>query len=124
MTVEKVNEIQRHGRDPISLDTSLGEDGDTSFGDLIEDSGAVVPAEAAEAVFLREQLHAVLDTLTEREAGIMALRYGLSNGKPATLAETGQAYGLSRERVRQIEAESMDKLRQPLQAQVLKGYLD
>ncbi|WP_081744612.1 RNA polymerase sigma factor [Arthrobacter sp. H14] len=124
MTVERVNEIQRHGRDPISLDTSLGEDGDTSFGDLIEDSDAVVPAEAADAVFLREQLHAVLDTLTEREAGIMALRYGLTNGKPATLAETGQAYGISRERIRQIGAQSMDKLRQPLQAQALQDYLD
>ncbi len=124
MTVEKVDEIQRYGREPISLDTSLGEDGDTSFGDLIEDSDAVVPAEAADAVFLREQLHAVLDTLTEREAGIMALRYGLVNGKPATLAETGQAYGVSRERIRQILAQSMDKLRHLSRTQVLQDYLD
>ncbi|WP_253905288.1 RNA polymerase sigma factor [Arthrobacter sp. H14] len=123
MTVGKVEELQRHGREPVSLDASLGEEGNTSVGDVIEDSDAVVPAEAADAVFLREQLHAVLDTLTEREAGILALRYGLANGEPTTLAETGQAYGLSRERIRQIEAQSMDKLRQPSQAQALQDYL-
>ncbi|HEY9252271.1 MAG TPA: RNA polymerase sigma factor, partial [Nocardioides sp.] len=104
MTPEKVIEVQKYGREPISLHTPLGEDGDSEFGDLIEDSEAIVPAEAVSFTLLQEQLHAVLDTLSEREAGVVSMRFGLTDGQPKTLDEIGKVYGVTRERIRQIES--------------------
>jgi RNA polymerase primary sigma factor len=124
MTPEKVAEVQKYGREPISLHTPLGEDGDSEFGDLIEDSEAVVPAEAVSFTLLQEQLHAVLDTLSEREAGVVSMRFGLTDGQPKTLDEIGKVYGVTRERIRQIESKTMSKLRHPSRSQVLRDYLD
>jgi RNA polymerase primary sigma factor len=124
MTPEKVVEVQKYGREPISLHTPLGEDGDSEFGDLIEDSEAVVPAEAVNFTLLQEQLHDVLDTLTEREAGVVSMRFGLTDGQPKTLDEIGKVYGVTRERIRQIESKTMSKLRHPSRSQVLRDYLD
>ncbi|ANS78287.1 RNA polymerase sigma factor RpoD [Serinicoccus hydrothermalis] len=124
MTPEKVVEVQKYGREPISLHTPLGEDGDSEFGDLIEDSEAVVPADAVSFTLLQEQLHSVLDTLSEREAGVVSMRFGLSDGQPKTLDEIGKVYGVTRERIRQIESKTMSKLRHPSRSQVLRDYLD
>ena len=124
MTPEKVVEVQKYGREPISLHTPLGEDGDSEFGDLIEDAEAVVPAEAVSYTLLQEQLHQVLDTLSEREAGVVAMRFGLGDGQPKTLDEIGKVYGVTRERIRQIESKTMSKLRHPSRSQVLRDYLD
>ena len=124
MTPEKVVEVQKYGREPISLHTPLGEDGDSEFGDLIEDSEAVVPADAVSFTLLQEQLHAVLDTLSEREAGVVSMRFGLTDGQPKTLDEIGKVYGVTRERIRQIESKTMSKLRHPSRSQVLRDYLD
>ena len=124
MTPEKVVEVQKYGREPISLHTPLGEDGDSEFGDLIEDSEAVVPAEAVNFMLLQEQLHDVLDTLSEREAGVVSMRFGLTDGQPKTLDEIGKVYGVTRERIRQIESKTMSKLRHPSRSQVLRDYLD
>ncbi len=124
MTPEKVVEVQKYGREPISLHTPLGEDGDSEFGDLIEDSEAVVPAEAVNFTLLQEQLHDVLDTLSDREAGVVSMRFGLTDGQPKTLDEIGKVYGVTRERIRQIESKTMSKLRHPSRSQVLRDYLD
>jgi len=124
MTPEKVIEVQKYGREPISLHTPLGEDGDSEFGDLIEDSEAVVPADAVNFSLLQEQLHDVLDTLSEREAGVVSMRFGLTDGQPKTLDEIGRVYGVTRERIRQIESKTMSKLRHPSRSQVLRDYLD
>ena len=124
MTPEKVVEVQKYGREPISLHTPLGEEGDSEFGDLIEDSEAVVPADAVSFTLLQEQLHSVLDTLSEREAGVVAMRFGLTDGQPKTLDEIGKVYGVTRERIRQIESKTMSKLRHPSRSQVLRDYLD
>jgi RNA polymerase primary sigma factor len=124
MTPEKVIEVQKYGREPISLHTPLGEDGDSEFGDLIEDSEAIVPADAVSFTLLQEQLHAVLDTLSEREAGVVSMRFGLTDGQPKTLDEIGKVYGVTRERIRQIESKTMSKLRHPSRSQVLRDYLD
>ena len=124
MTPEKVVEVQKYGREPISLHTPLGEDGDSEFGDLIEDSEAVVPADAVNFTLLQEQLHDVLDTLSEREAGVVNMRFGLTDGQPKTLDEIGKVYGVTRERIRQIESKTMSKLRHPSRSQVLRDYLD
>ena len=124
MTPEKVVEVQKYGREPISLHTPLGEDGDSEFGDLIEDSEAVVPADAVSFTLLQEQLHSVLDTLSEREAGVVSMRFGLEDGQPKTLDEIGKVYGVTRERIRQIESKTMSKLRHPSRSQVLRDYLD
>ncbi|MSS84839.1 RNA polymerase sigma factor [Actinomycetaceae bacterium WB03_NA08] len=124
MTPEKVVEVQKYGREPISLHTPLGEDGDSEFGDLIEDSEAVVPADAVSFTLLQEQLHQVLDTLSEREAGVVSMRFGLGDGQPKTLDEIGKVYGVTRERIRQIESKTMSKLRHPSRSQVLRDYLD
>lgn len=124
MTPEKVVEVQKYGREPISLSTPLGEDGDSEFGDLIEDSEAVVPADAVSFTLLQEQLHSVLDTLSEREAGVVSMRFGLTDGQPKTLDEIGKVYGVTRERIRQIESKTMSKLRHPSRSQVLRDYLD
>ncbi|MFC5370014.1 RNA polymerase sigma factor [Arcanobacterium bovis] len=124
MSEDKVVEVQKYGREPISLHTPLGEDGDSEFGDLIEDSEAVVPADAVGFTLLQEQLHQVLDTLSEREAGVVAMRFGLTDGQPKTLDEIGKVYGVTRERIRQIESKTMSKLRHPSRSQVLRDYLD
>ncbi len=124
MTPEKVVEVQKYGREPISLHTPLGEDGDSEFGDLIEDSEAIVPADAVSFTLLQEQLHAVLDTLSERESGVVSMRFGLTDGQPKTLDEIGKVYGVTRERIRQIESKTMSKLRHPSRSQVLRDYLD
>jgi RNA polymerase primary sigma factor len=124
MTPEKVVEVQKYGREPISLHTPLGEDGDSEFGDLIEDSEAIVPADAVSFTLLQEQLHSVLDTLSEREAGVVSMRFGLTDGQPKTLDEIGKVYGVTRERIRQIESKTMSKLRHPSRSQVLRDYLD
>ena len=124
MTPEKVVEVQKYGREPISLHTPLGEDGDSEFGDLIEDSEAVVPADAVNFTLLQEQLNDVLDTLSEREAGVVSMRFGLTDGQPKTLDEIGKVYGVTRERIRQIESKTMSKLRHPSRSQVLRDYLD
>jgi RNA polymerase primary sigma factor len=124
MTPEKVVEVQQYGREPISLHTPLGEEGDSEFGDLIEDSEAIQPSEAVSFTLLQEQLHSVLDTLSEREAGVVSLRFGLTDGQPKTLDEIGKVYGVTRERIRQIESKTMLKLRHPSRSQALRDYLD
>src|SRR5580693_7623097 len=113
MSPEKVIEVQKYGREPISLHTPLGEDGDSELGDLIEDSEAIQPGEAVSFILRQEQLHSVLDTLSEREAGVISMRFGLTDGQPKTLDEIGKAYGVTRERIRQIESKTMSKLRRP-----------
>ncbi len=124
MTPEKVVEVQKYGREPISLHTPLGEDGDSEFGDLIEDSEAIQPGEAVSFTLLQEQLHSVLDTLSEREAGVVSMRFGLTDGQPKTLDEIGKVYGVTRERIRQIESKAMAKLRHVSRSQVLRDFLD
>ena len=124
MSPEKVVEVQKYGREPISLHTPLGEDGDSEFGDLIEDSEAIVPSDAVSFTLLQEQLDSVLDTLSERERGVVRMRFGLTDGQPKTLDEIGQVYGVTRERIRQIESKTMSKLRHPSRSQVLRDYLD
>ena len=124
MTPEKVVEVQKYGREPISLHTPLGEDGDSELGDLIEDSEAIQPGEAVSFTMLQEQLHSVLDTLSEREAGVVRMRFGLTDGEPKTLDEIGKAYGVTRERIRQIESKTMLKLRHPSRSHVLRDYLN
>jgi RNA polymerase primary sigma factor len=123
-TPEKVLELQKHGREPISLHTPLGEDRDGELGDQIEDTQAIPPAEAATMTLLQEQLHSVLDTLPEREADVVSMRFGLADGQPKTLGEIGQAYGVTRERIRQIESQAMTKLRNPSRSRRLRDYLD
>jgi RNA polymerase primary sigma factor len=124
MTPEKVVEVQNYGREPISLQTPLGEDGGSEFGDLIEDTEAVVPVDAVSFTLLQELLHSILDTLSEREAGVVSMRFGLVDGQPKTFDEIGKVYGVTRERIRQIESKTMSKLRDPSRSQVLRGYLD
>ena len=124
MTPERLIEVQRYGREPISLHTPLGEDGDSEFGDLIEDSEAIQPGEAVSFTLLQEQLHSVLGTLSEREAGVVSMRFGLNDGQPRTLDEIGRVYGVTRERIRQIESNTMSKLRHPSRSKLLRDYLD
>ena len=124
MTPERVIEVQKYGREPVSLHTPLGEDGDSEFGDLIEDSEAIQPGEAVSFTLLQEQLHSVLDTLSEREAGVVSMRFGLTDGQPKTLDEIGKVYGVTRERIRQIESKTMSKLRHPSRSTLLRDYLD
>jgi RNA polymerase primary sigma factor len=124
MTPERLVEVQKYGREPISLHIPLGEDGDSEFGDLIEDSEAVQPGEAVSFTLLQEQLQAVLGTLSEREAGVVSMRFGLADGQPKTLDEIGKVYGVTRERIRQIESKTMSKLRHPSRSKLLRDYLD
>jgi RNA polymerase primary sigma factor len=124
LTPEKVLEIQHYAREPLSLDQTIGEEGDSPFGDFIEDSEAVVALDAVSFTLLQDQLQSMLATLSEREAGIVRLRFGLVDGQPRTLEEIGQVYGVSRERIRQIESRTMAKLRHPTHSQVLRDYLD
>ncbi|MEV4581039.1 RNA polymerase sigma factor [Nonomuraea jabiensis] len=123
LEVDRVIEVQGYGREPISLSTPLGEEGDSEFGDLIEDTEAVSPADAVSFTLLQQQLHALLDQLSEREAGVISMRYGLNDGKPMTLDEIGRIYGVTRERIRQIEAKTMSKLRHPSRSLALRDYL-
>ncbi|PRY13885.1 RNA polymerase sigma factor RpoD-like protein [Kineococcus rhizosphaerae] len=124
MTPEKVAEVQKQARETISLHTPLGQEGTAELGDLIEDSEAVVPADAVSFTLLQEQLHSVLDTLSEREAGVVSMRFGLGDGRPRTLDEIGKVYGVTRERIRQIESKTMSKLRHPSRSNVLRDYLE
>ncbi|MEU4226466.1 RNA polymerase sigma factor [Nonomuraea sp. NPDC026600] len=123
LPIDRVSEVQGYGREPISLHTPLGEEGDSEFGDLIEDTEAVSPADAVSFILLQQQLRALLDELSEREAGVITMRYGLADGKPMTLDEIGRIYGVTRERIRQIEAKTMSKLRHPSRALALREYL-
>jgi RNA polymerase primary sigma factor len=124
MTPEKVIEVQKYGREPISLHTPLGEDGDSEFGDLIEDTEAVVPADAVGFTMLQKQLESLLDSLSEREAGVIRMRFGLGDGMPKTLDQIGDTFGVTRERIRQIESKTMAKLRHPSRSLSLRDYLE
>ena len=124
MPVEKVQEVQKYGREPISLHTPLGEDGDSEFGDLIEDTDAIAPSDAVAFSLLQEQFRQVLETLSPREAGVIKMRYGLEDGQPKTLDDIGRVYGVTRERIRQIESKTMAKLRHPSRSQTLRDFLD
>ena len=124
MPVEKVKEVQKYGREPISLHTPLGEDGDSEFGDLIEDTDAIAPSDAVAFSLLQEQFQQVLETLSPREAGVIKMRYGLEDGQPKTLDDIGRVYGVTRERIRQIESKTMSKLRHPSRSQTLRDFLD
>ena len=124
MTPEKVVEVQKYGREPISLSTPLGEDGDSEFGDLIEDTEAVVPADAVGFTMLQQELERVLDSLHPREAGVIRSRFGLGDGVQMTLDQIGEKFGVTRERIRQIESKTMSKLRHPSRSQLLRDYLD
>jgi RNA polymerase primary sigma factor len=124
ITPDKVLEIQQYAREPISLDQTIGDEGDSQLGDFIEDSEAVIAVDAVSFTLLQDQLQSVLQTLSEREAGVVKLRFGLTDGQPRTLDEIGQVYGVTRERIRQIESKTMSKLRHPSRSQVLRDYLD
>ena len=124
MTPERLVEVQKYGREPISLHTPLGEDGDSEFGDLIEDTEAVVPADAVGFTMLQKQLESLLDSLSEREAGVIRMRFGLGDGMPKTLDQIGDTFGVTRERIRQIESKTMAKLRHPSRSQSLRDYLE
>jgi RNA polymerase primary sigma factor len=124
ITPEKVLELQRHAREPVSLDQTIGDEGDSRLGDFIQDSQAVIAVDAVSFTLLQDHLRSVLATLSEREASIVRLRFGLTDGQPRTLEEIGHVYGLTRERIRQIEATTMAKLRQPSRSQALRDYLD
>jgi RNA polymerase primary sigma factor len=124
VTPEKVIELQRYGREPVSLDEPIGDEGDTRLGDLVEDTWAAVAFDALDVTFLHAELQSVLATLSDREAGVIRLRFGFIDGRPCTLDEIGQVYGVTRERIRQIEARTMAKLRHPARSQTLRGYVD
>ncbi|MFZ0121039.1 MAG: RNA polymerase sigma factor [Pseudonocardiaceae bacterium] len=124
ITPDKVLELQHYAREPISLDQTLGDEGNSQLGDFIEDTDAVLAIDAVSATLLQDQLQSVLATLTEREAGIVRLRYGLTDGQPRTLEQISHVYGVTRERVRQIESKTMAKLRHPSRCQPLRDYLD
>ncbi|WP_260433251.1 RNA polymerase sigma factor [Corynebacterium bovis] len=124
ISVDKVLEIQQYAREPISLDQTIGDEGDSQLGDFIEDSEAVIAVDAVSFTLLQDQLQDVLHTLSDREAGVVKLRFGLTDGMPRTLDEIGQVYGVTRERIRQIESKTMSKLRHPSRSQVLRDYLD
>jgi RNA polymerase primary sigma factor len=121
---EKLNELQGYGREPISLHAPLGQNGDGEVGDLIEDSEALEPGDVVSFTLLQEQLQAILGTLSEREAGVVSLRFGLDDGQPRTLDEIGKVYGVTRERIRQIESKTLSKLRHPARSRLLRDYLD
>jgi RNA polymerase primary sigma factor len=124
VTPDKVGEMQQYAREPISLDQTIGEEGDSYLSDFIEDSQAVVALESVSFAQMRDQLHSVLATLSDREAGIVRLRFGLTDGQPRTLDEIGHLYGITRERIRQIETKTMAKLRHPSRSEALRDFLD
>jgi RNA polymerase sigma factor RpoD-like protein len=122
--VEKITEIEGYSKQPVSLHTPLGEDGGTELGDILEDSETISPADMVTFLLLKDAIQAVLANMTAREAGIISLRYGLIDGQARTLEEIGQVYGVTRERIRQIESKTMSKLRHPSRSQALRDYLD
>ena len=124
ISVERVREIVKIAQEPVSLETPIGEEEDSHLGDFIEDQDAPAPAEAASFMLLKEQLEEVLDTLTEREERVLRLRFGLDDGRARTLEEVGQNFGVTRERIRQIEAKALRKLRHPSRSRKLKDFLD
>ena len=124
LPAERVEELLKISQEPVSLSTPVGEEEDSSLGDFIEDSDAVVPLDAAAFILLQEQLDAVLHSLTDREKKVIQLRFGLTDGHPRTLEDVGQEFGVTRERVRQIESKTLSKLRHPSRSQQLRGYLD
>lgn len=124
MPIEKVEEVQKYGREPISLHTPLGEEGDSEFGDLIEDTDAISPQDAVAFSILQEEFNQVLSTLSPREAGVIRMRYGLDDGQPKTLDDIGKLYNVTRERIRQIESKTMSKLRHPSRSKALIDFLD
>jgi RNA polymerase primary sigma factor len=124
VTPERVTELQRYGREPVSLDEPMGDEGDTRLGDLVEDTTAAVGFDALNVAFMQTELQNVLATLSDREAGVIRLRFGLVDGRPHTLEEISRVYGVTRERIRQIEAKTMTKLRHPARSQALRGYVD
>jgi RNA polymerase primary sigma factor len=124
ITPQKVLEIQRYAREPLSLDQTIGEEGDSQLGDFIHDPEAMLTIEAVSFALLQKHLHCVLATLSEREANIVRLRFGLIDGRPRTLDEIGDVHGVTRERIRQIESKAMAKLRHPSRSQALRDYLN
>jgi RNA polymerase primary sigma factor len=124
ITVDKVNEIMKISQEPVSLETPIGEENDSNLGDFIEDQDVIAPADAAAFELLREQLEDVLGTLTEREESVLRLRFGLDDGRTRTLEEVGKAFGVTRERIRQIEAKALRKLRHPSRSKRLKDFMD
>jgi RNA polymerase primary sigma factor len=124
MTPDKVVEILRYSRDPVSLDQTVGDDGDSLLGDFIEDADAPVAIDVVNFGLLQDQIEDVLATLPEREAMVVRLRFGLTDGQPRTLDEIGRALGLTRERIRQIESKTMSKLRHPSRSRVLRDYME
>jgi RNA polymerase primary sigma factor len=121
---ERVREIQKLSQEPVSLETPIGEEDDSNLGDFIEDSDAVVPIDAASFILLQEQLDSILHTLSEREKKVIQLRFGLTDGHPRTLEEVGKEFGVTRERIRQIESKTLSKLRHPSRSQKLRDYLE
>nr|WP_271208965.1 RNA polymerase sigma factor [Rhodococcus wratislaviensis]GLK33382.1 RNA polymerase sigma factor SigA [Rhodococcus wratislaviensis] len=124
ITSEKVSEVQQYAREPMSLDQMIGDEGVSNFGDFVEDTEAVIAVEAVSFTMLRDQLRVILETLTEREAGVIRMRFGLNDGQQRTLDEIGQAFGVTRERIRQIESKTMSKLRHPARSQSLRDFLE
>jgi RNA polymerase primary sigma factor len=123
-TPARVLEVQQYARDPMSLNQTIGDEGDSELGDFIEDSEAVVAVDVVSFSLFQDKLHEVLRTFSEREAGVIRLRFGLTDGRPRTLDEIGQVYGVTRERIRQIESKTMSKLRHPSRSEILRDYLD
>jgi len=121
---ERVREIQKLAQEPVSLETPIGEEEDSNLGDFIEDSDAIVPIDAASFILLQEQLDAILHTLSDREKKVIQLRFGLTDGHARTLEEVGREFGVTRERIRQIESKTLSKLRHPSRSQRLRDYLD
>jgi RNA polymerase primary sigma factor len=124
LTPEKVREIIKVSQEPVSLETPIGEEEDSHLGDFIEDSDAVVPADAASFILLQEQLEDVLNSLSEREREVIKLRFGLVDGHPRTLEEVGREFGVTRERIRQIESKTLAKLRHPTRSAKLRDFLE
>lgn len=124
MPADKVREILKIAQDPVSLETPIGEEEDSHLGDFIEDEGASEPSEAAASILLKEQLEKVLQTLTPRESRVLELRYGIKDGRTRTLEEVGKEFNVTRERIRQIEAKALRKLRHPSRSKMLRDFMN